>query len=287
MTDTMNDAPPTFGITRSPELNELATALAKAQMAMEGARKDKTNPHFKSAYADIAAVWDAIREPLANNGLCVMQWPRTVNNGVEIETILVHSSGQFISDTLAMPAKMDAHGIGSAITYGRRYALMAVAGVAPVDDDGNGAADRSGVPGSAGGGTQFRPDGPRRIMHGSPAGAATADAEQRPIDEPRRSGGWVGEAERDGLLDPARPKGTLPEKPGAKPTPAANAIKRVEWVKASIEGFKLMQNKADLTEWWKAEAERLQVIEDAMPNEYERLLAAYDFAIERTAVKAA
>ncbi len=151
---------------RSAQWGDLMTALAKAQGEIGGAKKDSINPAFKqpgkpegSKYADLASVWDAIREPLSKNGLAVMQWPRVVEGAVEIETIVAHGE-QFISDVLWMPcSKMDAHGIGSAITYGRRYALMAVAGVAPEDDDGNGAVDghKPGAPGSAGGGGQFRP----------------------------------------------------------------------------------------------------------------------------------
>jgi hypothetical protein len=152
---------------RSAQLNELFAALAKAQGEIGGAKKDSTNPHFKSSYADLASVRDVTQEPLAKNGIAVIQWPRTVERGVEVETILAHSSGQYMTGVLWMPVtKMDAHGVGSAITYGRRYALMAVTGVAPVDDDGNAAAA-----GSAGSGTDFRPPGPRRM----PATAAVAE----------------------------------------------------------------------------------------------------------------
>lgn len=256
---------------RSPEIAKLAAALCKAQSAMEGAKKDSENPHFKNAYADLASVWDAVRKPLTDNGLSVVQFPRTVGNGVEIETTLLHISGEFMCDVLWVPcSKNDAQGLGSAITYGRRYALMAVTGVAPVDDDGNAAvaSHKPGAPGTAGGGTDFRPAGPRRQMP---------------------TNNWTEDARRDGTLDETRKKGTLPAAQqtngSAAPTPAA--IKRVEWVKAAIDGFKAAQSKAELQEWWKAERERLDVIENTMPAEYERLLAAYDAAIERTAARAA
>jgi hypothetical protein len=143
MSDTLieNEVPQWRETGRSPQWNELFAALAKAQGEIGGAKKDSTNPHFRSSYADLASVREVTREPLSKNGLAVVQWPRTSNGGVEIETILGHSSGQYMTCVLWMPvAKMDAHGVGSAITYGRRYALMAVTGVAPVDDDGNGAA---------------------------------------------------------------------------------------------------------------------------------------------------
>lgn len=130
---------------RSEDCANLFAAVAKAQGEIEGAKKDSTNPHFKTNYADLASVRDVTREPLAKNGLAVLQWPRTTEGGVEIETVLTHSSGQYMSGVLWLPCgKFDAQGIGSAITYGRRYALMAVTGVAPIDDDGNAAVASGG-----------------------------------------------------------------------------------------------------------------------------------------------
>ena len=129
---------------RSEQINELASALAKAQGEMEGASKDKENPHFRSKYADLGAVWDAIREPLAKHGLSVAQWMRSAGSdgahAVEVETMLMHASGQWMSDTFTVPvSKIDAQGYGSAATYSRRYSLMAAVGIAPVDDDANAA----------------------------------------------------------------------------------------------------------------------------------------------------
>lgn len=128
----------------SEQIDLIAAALAKAQGAMDGAIKAKSNPHLKSKYADLEAVVDAIKKPLAENCIAYLQsvgnteadkWPVIV-------TRLVHSSGQWIeSEPLTVPlAKLDAQGIGSATTYGRRYQLAALAGVAPEDDDGNDAA---------------------------------------------------------------------------------------------------------------------------------------------------
>ena len=129
---------------RSEQINELATALAKAQGEMEGASKEKENPHFRSRYADLGAVYDAVREPLAKHGLSVTQWMRSTGgdggHAVEVETFLMHASGQWMSDAFAVPvSKVDAQGYGSACTYARRYALMAAVGIAPVDDDANAA----------------------------------------------------------------------------------------------------------------------------------------------------
>lgn len=130
---------------RSDSVNELFSAMSKAQAEMSGAKKDSTNPHFKSSYADLASVREACFPAMNKHGLMVMQFPRLTSAGehewvVEVETVVGHTSGQFISDTLAViVSKADAHGIGSALTYARRYALGAVAGVAPEDDDGNAA----------------------------------------------------------------------------------------------------------------------------------------------------
>lgn len=134
----------------SEAINELATAMAAAQAIMKGAAKDAENPHFRSRYADLASVWDACRAALTANGLSVVQAPRGVpaEGGwiVEVETILLHKSGQWMADTLTVPVgKPDAQGLGSAITYARRYSLAAFVGVAPEDDDGNAAASSGGV----------------------------------------------------------------------------------------------------------------------------------------------
>ena len=132
-------------MTRSDTINELATAMAKAQAEIVGAKKDSENPHFRSRYADLASVRDACVGPLTKHGLSVLQFPRLVGLGdgawaVELETTLLHTSGQWMTDTLAVPVtKVDAQGVGSAITYARRYALAAVTGVAPEDDDANAA----------------------------------------------------------------------------------------------------------------------------------------------------
>lgn len=129
---------------RSEAINELSAALAKAQGEMENASKDKQNPHFKSAYADLASIWDAIRGPLSKHGLAVLQMPFEDDKGrISLETMISHSSGQFISTTYCLPPmKADVQGLGSAITYMKRYALTGL-GVAPEDDDGEGAVART------------------------------------------------------------------------------------------------------------------------------------------------
>lgn len=132
---------------RSENIASLAKALAAAQGQIEGAKKDSSNPHFKSRYADLASCWDACREALSKNGLAVVQAPgQSIEGVVEMTTMLTHESGEWISERLTIPlAKVDAQGYGSAITYARRYALTAMVGIAPEDDDGNAAARPSGA----------------------------------------------------------------------------------------------------------------------------------------------
>ena len=122
----------------SDTISELANALAKAQGAIDDASKTSANPFFKSKYADLAAVRAVIREPLAVNDLAIIQAPRVVEGGAEVETFIMHKSGEFMSETLFMPAgKSDAHGYASAITYARRIGLMSLLCLASYDDDGN------------------------------------------------------------------------------------------------------------------------------------------------------
>lgn len=121
---------------KSEQTNELFSALVKAQMEIRGAAKDSVNPFFKSKYADLQSVWDACREPLTKNGLCVIQSTDTTEQGTAIVTVLGHVSGQWISGTLPISAaKLDPQGVGSAITYSRRYALCAMVGIHQTDDD--------------------------------------------------------------------------------------------------------------------------------------------------------
>lgn len=129
---------------KSESIKELATALAKAQGQLENASKASVNPHFKSKYADLAEVINTIRPVFAEHGLSVMQCPSFDAGIVSVETVLMHSSGEFIASTVSAPvSKQDAQGVGSAITYCRRYALAAVAGIAQEDDDANGAVGKA------------------------------------------------------------------------------------------------------------------------------------------------
>jgi hypothetical protein len=126
----------------SENLNELAAALSKTQAMLQGAVKDAKNDHFKSRYADLASCWDACREALAANGLSVVQLPEGDGSVVTMTTMLLHTSGQWVSCTGTFkPTKADPQGLGSCITYARRYQLCAIVGISPEDDDGNAASE--------------------------------------------------------------------------------------------------------------------------------------------------
>ena len=128
---------------KSDNINELATALSKVQAKLEGAKMDGSNPFFESRYAILYAVWDACRKPLTDNGLSVVQTCSVgEGEGLILDTTLLHTSGQWISGELAIkPTKNDPQGIGSAITYARRYGLATIIGICPEDDDAESATE--------------------------------------------------------------------------------------------------------------------------------------------------
>jgi ribosomal protein L12E/L44/L45/RPP1/RPP2 len=126
---------------------KIAAAFVKAQKAFGPALKSSTNPHFKSRYADLSACIEAVVDALNNNGIGLIQRCYDAGAGVMIETVFVHESGEVMEcGILQVPAsKQDPQGYGSALTYARRYSLMAACGIAPEDDDGNSASRRTEV----------------------------------------------------------------------------------------------------------------------------------------------
>lgn len=129
---------------QSPTVGKLADALAKAQGEMTHAHKEAENPAFKrgdnkaSKYADLSNVVDAIRAAFSKHGLAYVQAIKPHDSAAVVETVLMHSSGEWIASEISIPIeKKSAHGFGSAFTYARRFSLAAIAGVAQADDDGN------------------------------------------------------------------------------------------------------------------------------------------------------
>lgn len=178
---------------KSDQINELAAALAAAQRHIEGAAKDSTNPHFRSRYADLASVWAACREPLTEHGLSVVQTTHAVDNGVLLITTLMHTSGQWIAGELPIGADWkNPQSVGSWITYARRYALAALVGVCPEDDDGEAA-----VPASARGGNDHQHPGPR--------GNGNGHSHDRPPATGKALFAWAKEAESGHGIDLVKP----------------------------------------------------------------------------------
>lgn len=123
----------------SDERTELISALVKAQAALRPVRKGSVNDFKGYKYADLADIWDACRGPLTENGLCVLQATRRTELGLELVTTLAHTSGQWAASTLPVPPESDPQRLGSALTYVRKYALIAIVGLAAEDDDGQAA----------------------------------------------------------------------------------------------------------------------------------------------------
>lgn len=128
----------------SPDIDQVATALAIAQGTIDNAIKNAQNPHLKNRYADLASVLEQARPALAASGLSIVTVPCGIDDSGQLfDSRVLHKSGQYLSTQFAIPlAKRDAQGLGSAITYARRYAYAAWLGIAQEDDDGNAASRR-------------------------------------------------------------------------------------------------------------------------------------------------
>lgn len=178
---TLPQAGPAGGKVRhSDQLAQLGAALALAQNEIEAASKDSLNPHFKSRYADLASVWEACRKALCKNGLAVLQ-PVSADGSqrVTVTTILLHKSGEWIAGDLTLAAaQATPQAIGSAITYGRRYGLASMVGVAPDEEDDGEAAEGRGE-------TQSAPQGR------APAAPKPASAGTRTITEAQSKRLWA------------------------------------------------------------------------------------------------
>ncbi len=121
---------------QSMNISELAKALNKMQGELKTVCRDKINPYFNSKYADLSAIWDACRKPLADNGLSLIQTTDRVGEDIVLETLLLHETGEWIKGKLPINAVRDEpQAIGSAISYARRYAMSAMLGIVSDEDD--------------------------------------------------------------------------------------------------------------------------------------------------------
>jgi hypothetical protein len=123
---------------KSEEIKDLAAALCKAQSEMSGAKKKAANPFFKSKYANLEEIINCAKDALSDNGLSISQSPFAEEGTAGVTTLLMHDSGQWLEGQLLLKcAKVDPQGMGSAITYARRYAYQSILGIPSEDDDGN------------------------------------------------------------------------------------------------------------------------------------------------------
>lgn len=171
----------------SDSINEIASALSRAQGQIKTALHNAENPHFKSSYANLASVWDACRKALSDNNLAVTQQTSMVETGVNVHTfflttVLMHSSGQWISGGYPIePVQKTPQGYGSATTYARRYALMALVGVAPdEEDDGHAATSNQ----------RARDDRPAPAQQRNPAKPADAKAGNKGAEQSAAPKKW-------------------------------------------------------------------------------------------------
>jgi hypothetical protein len=135
-------------ITHSESIQKIAAALVKIAAAVENPHKNAQNPHFRSSYADLAEIINTTRHVCAEHGVALVQSPGMSDGLCTVETLMVHESGEWIRGEAASPIqKQDPQGVGSAITYLRRYSLAALLGIAQEDDDGNTASQRRSVNG--------------------------------------------------------------------------------------------------------------------------------------------
>ena len=233
---------------KKSKTSQLAFALALAQAEITTAELTKENTFTKSKYADLASVWDAVRDPLTRNGLAVSQIFETLEDGnILLRTVLLHTSGEQLSSTLPLLGVKDHHSLGSASTYVRRYALAAITGCAPGgwDDDGNAAQESiTKSPARLSKSSRSLPRTKKRSTTPPPRLSALEILEKVPeADE------WLRNKEVD---------------PGDPPLPVCERIVTlgVEGLKKTIEDDRKKQEKAKKAEAIIADADRVEPIED-------------------------
>ena len=222
-------------------MKAIASALVKAQKEFGPALKTATNPHFRSKYADLSACVEAVLDALNNHGIYLMQLTEQNPDGVVVSTTFIHESGEQMSGgSLFMPAsKADAQGFGSALSYARRYSLMAACGIAPEDDDGN-AATASAPPKAAPKATPAAPPKP-------------------PVAAPKKMEGKTGEWNLKVSSEPD--------------TNFEDWLTVV--VELTITALDTAASKDDVMNIWRTNANIYKIIEQQAPEEYSELTATF------------
>lgn len=194
------------GLTFSAECGELVKALAAAKKNFKAIKKESVNPYYKSKYSDLSVLIEATQDPLADQGLVIVQSPRLEGEFVVVTTLMMHTSNQWMRDELAMlMAKADAHGEGSAITYARRYAYQSFLSIAAEEDDDANAASgkearQAAIP---------RPPKPESVIRNAPNTPLVAEKKTVPMkpqyQPAKKPGTWRNdfwaEARRNGRGD--------------------------------------------------------------------------------------
>ena len=219
---------------QSESVNELFGALAKAQANLKPAHFNKTNPHFKSKYADMTAVLEAVRRPLAEHGLAVTQTTEVRDGALVLVTRMGHSSGQWIAGEYPLPNTGRPHEIGSAMTYAKRYSLSAIVGISADDDDDGNAA-------------QSAPAHPTRINPHVTRPEDVTDAKPRFNANGNRID-WIDTSEH-----------RVERMPKAKARPVAALLNST---------MLLAENEADLVEWGIQHAEQVA----GLPEDWETII---------------
>ncbi len=208
-------------MTHSEQFQEIAAALAKAQAAMENVNKSSVNPHFKSRYADLAAVREATVPHLAANGIAIVQPIIPNSDGMIIRTMLIHSSGQWIASEFPVPRLQRIQELGSYITYARRYSWMGLCGLAPEDDDGNAAANAK----------QPSPPKPNVMRPAHETGEIETAADRLPPDAAQAGSVSAFPSDADSPAEPAAPFDPMAEteKAGLKAAAQGMTALRTTW----------------------------------------------------------
>lgn len=261
----------------------LASAMASAFAEIEAATKAANNPHFKSKYADLGAVIEAVKPALINHGLFFTQRCHPAEDGVSVETVLHHSGGDKESlGILFVPAnKRDAQGFGSALTYARRYALMTAFGVPAEDDDGNAAAKTVTRP------ANDAPDrdepGPREKLEGKHTSKTALATALRAYGLKVSNAGTV--AELDAIVteydeDLKQGERYLPKWMKGEPEQDSKGLTRLTAERRTflelLDRMRMNQTKAALSTWLGAYSEEIEALDDGLGREFEKALAAHE-----------
>jgi hypothetical protein len=294
----------------SESIAKISAALAKAQGAMVTAAKDAKGNYGK--YADLASIWEACRVPLAENEIAVIQAPgETAEKVITMTTIMSHSSGEWFKETLTIPMqRIDAQGYGSACTYARRYALAAMVGIAPAEDDGSAAAAIGGANNSrrsapaqedaAGDCPQDEP-APREVLEGKHSSKSALAAALRKFG--LQLGKVTSEAALNSVLDEFKddldqcrrylPKwwagdGT-PEKQGfAKAIDAKRAeLAEPNTLEMLLDAMRQNDTRLGLSKWAANQELMIEGLNDADRRTFEREYDAYEAGLQQVAQLAA